>query len=116
MAVYTFIQENSTVTVKDVKAYCRIDNDAYDTALKFILAGVKQQADSYCNNNFTLYGGEVPAQVELWILRACATIYERPNFISTRQDVWEQGSDYWEFEWDKYIEDLKPYREEPGFA
>jgi hypothetical protein len=117
MAVYTFIQDNTDdITVEVVKSYCRIDNDDYDTALGFMLDGVKAQADAYCQSNFTDEGGVVPALVKLWILKACLAIYERPNMHSIREDVWESGSGYWEFEWDKYIEDLKPFRREPGFA
>lgn len=116
MAIYTFIRDNSTVTVDRLKQFCRIDNDAFDVPLRYILNGVKGKADAYCQSNFTEYGDEVPDEVELWILKACLAEYERPNMHSTRQDIWEQGADYWEFEWDKYIEDLKSFRREPGFA
>ena len=116
MAVYTFIQDNSVVTVDRLKKYCRIDNDDYDIPLSFMLRGVKGQADAYCQSNFVDEGGVVPAQVELWILKAALALYERPNMHSTREDVWEQGANYTEFDWDKYIEDLKGYRREPGFA
>lgn len=118
MAASTFIQDNTEdVDVEAVKAHLRIDNDKYDLSLGFMLAGIKGQADAYCNNpDFADWGGVVPAQVRWWILKACLAIYERPNMHSIRQDIWEQGADYFEFIWDDYIEDLKPYRIEPGFA
>ena len=117
MAVYTFIQDNTDdITVSVLKQYCRIDNDDYDVSLGFMLDGIKSQADAYCQSNFVDEGGVVPAQVKLWILKAALALYERPNMHSTREDVWEQGANYTEFDWDKYIEDLKGYRREPGFA
>lgn len=118
MAIYTKIQDDSTINLAAVKAFCRIDNDAFDVPLQLILDGVKCQADAYCQNNFTEYGGVVPPQVERWILKACLLDYERPNMAQTREDIWESGSNYYRTDpdfWDYYIEDLKPYRREPGF-
>lgn len=117
MAVYTFIQDNTDdIDVEVVKAHLRIDNDKYDTSLQIMLDGIKSQADAYCQNNFEDWGDAVPPQVKWWILKACLAVYERPNMFSIRQDIWEQGADYFQFIWDEYIEDLKPYRQEPGFA
>ncbi len=119
MAIYTKIQDESTVLLSHVKQFCRIDNDAYDVPLQLILDGVKSEADAYCQNNFTDYDGVIPAQVELWILKACLLQYERPSMLTTREDVWEQGAVYSRQDKDirdYYIEDLKPYRREPGFG
>lgn len=118
MAVSTFIQDNTDdIDLAAVKTHLRIDNDRYDPSLTVMLAGIKGQADAYCNDpTFSDYGGVVPAQIKWWVLKACLAVYERPNMFSIRQDIWEQGADYYQFVWDEYIEDLKPYRIEPGFA
>lgn len=120
MAVYTFIQDNSTIDVDKVKKFCRIDNDDWDDILQIILDAVKGQADAYCQSNFTEYqtvtdGTVVPRQIELWILKACLAVYKRPNILEIRNDIQDEGAEYFRFDWDQYIEDLKPYRREPGF-
>lgn len=117
MAVFSYIQDNTDdVDVAAIKAYCRIDNDKFNVALEFILAGVKGRADDYCNSNFEDYGGVVPAAVKLWILQACDALYQRPNMHSIRQDIWEQGADYWEYDRAVQVEGLWIYRNEPGFG
>jgi len=118
MAAITFIQDNTTdIDLAAVKAYCRIDNDKFDIPLGFIIAGVKGRADEYCNNpDFADWGGVVPPAVKLWILQAIDAIYQRPNMHSIRQDIWEQGSDYWEYDRTTQVEGLWTYRLEPGFG
>ena len=115
MAKPNHIQENSTINVTKLRSFLRIDNDAYDVALKMILAGVKAQADIYCNSDFREYNGDVPADVELWILQACQLVYDRPNNTVSRQDVFEDGTTYFDFDLEEYLLLLSSHRKEPGF-
>lgn len=115
MAKPNHIQENSTINLNRVKSFLRIDNDAYDEALKLILKGVKAQADTYCNSDFYEFDGDIPADVELWILQACQLIYDRPNNTVTRQDVFEDGTTYFDFNLDQFLLLLSSHRKEPGF-
>lgn len=116
MPTYTFIAENSSVNLAMLKQALRISHDAHDGYLKLLLRAAKDQADQYCQSNFTDYNNEVPAGVDVWVLQTAMKNYEQGHPQLSHRELEELGGESWTDDYFVYFRGLAPYRREVGFA
>lgn len=115
MAVYTYIQDNSSVNLTMIKSALRISHSEQDAYLKLLLRAAKAQADAYCQSNFDDYS-ELPADVDIWIIKTVCQNWEKGSHSLTHRELEELGGDSWDFDYFAYYHDLAPYRREVGFG
>ena len=100
------LKDNINITVDIAKNFLKVDADMKDDddLIHKMLDGASNRAQRFMNNEFT--SGEVPADVELWILKRVARTYERRTEGLSSEGV----SDISHFYGLEEFDDLLPYR------
>lgn len=100
------LKDNINITVAIAKVFLKVDADITieDDLIHKMLDGASNRAQRFMNNEFT--SGEVPADVELWILKRVARTYSRRVEGLSSNSVSDINESFGEEEFD----DLLPYR------
>ena len=110
------LKDNVSISIELAKQWCRIDptDTSEDNTVHKLIDGACNKAQRYMNNEFTV--GEVPADVEIWILKQVAKDYENRIPGVTSENIGGTSTSHSEDEEQKEMEKaLLPYREFVGF-
>lgn len=113
MPSYTSIMDNSIINKTRLKQYLKIDEDdtSQELILDIALRAAKEAADLYCQDNFD----PVPAGIEMWILTKVGQWWERTAPGINFMELNGLGEVHFDFNYDDFFHELKPYRREVGF-
>jgi uncharacterized phage protein (predicted DNA packaging) len=109
------------ITLQEMKKYLRVDHNADDELITFLIEAAKEQAEAYLNHDFTEINEEgvvtyltIPSSVKLAIMRMVNSWYDYRDDVTESSNLGGRSRNIGEVPWDSE-KMLWPHRKLVGF-